>query len=43
MLKVSKINGRVWLNVFNDKGLVYSDGDFNSISEAMAVANYYLN
>ena len=43
MLKISKINGRVWLKVFNETGLVYSDGDFDSISEAMVAAAYYLN
>lgn len=43
MLKISKINGRVWLKVFNDTGLVYSDGDFDSIGEAMVLAGYYLN
>jgi len=43
MLQVSKINGRVWLKVFNDTGLIYSDGDFQSIGEAMATAAYYLN
>jgi len=43
MLRISKINGRVWLKVFNETGLVYSDGDFNSISEAIVAASYYLN
>jgi len=43
MLKISKINGRVWLKVFNGAGLVYSDGDFDTISDAMATAGYYLN
>lgn len=43
MLRISKINGRVWLKVFNETGLVYSDGDFNSISEAIVAAGYYLN
>ena len=43
MIKVSKINGLVWLKVFNETGLVYSDGDFASISDAMATAGYYLN
>jgi len=43
MLRISKINGRVWLKVFNDTGLVYSDGDFQSIGEAMVAAAYYLN
>jgi len=43
MLKISKINGRVWLKVFNETGLLYSDGDFQSIGEAMVVAAYYLN
>jgi len=42
MLKISKINGRVWLKVFNETGLVYSDGDFQSIREAMATAADYL-
>lgn len=43
MIKVSKINGFVWLKVFNDTGLLYSDGNFQSISEAMEIATYYLN
>lgn len=43
MLKISRINGKVWLKVFDNNGLVYSDGDFQSISEAMIVAGYYLN
>lgn len=42
MLKISKINGRVWLKVFNETGLIYSDGDFQSIREAMAMAADYL-
>ena len=42
MIKVSKINGRVWLKVFNETGLIYSDGDFQSINDAMAVASDYL-
>jgi len=42
MLQVSKINGRVWLKVFNDTGLIYSDGDFQSIGEAMVMAADYL-
>jgi len=42
MLKISKINGRVWLKVFNDTGLIYSDGDFQSIGEAMVMAADYL-
>jgi hypothetical protein len=43
MIKISKINGRVWLKVFDNTGLVYSDGDFDTISDAMATAGYYLN
>jgi len=43
MIKVSKMNGRVWLKVFNETGLLYSDGDFDTISDAMVVAGYYLN
>jgi len=42
MIKVSKINGRVWLKVFNETGLIYSDGDFDTISDAMVAAAYYL-
>jgi len=43
VIKVSKINGFVWLKVFNENGLLYSDGHFQSIGEAMAAAAYYLN
>ena len=43
MLKISKINGRVWLKVFNETGLLYSDGDFDNLRDAMATAGYYLN
>jgi hypothetical protein len=43
MLKISKINGRVWLKVFNETGLLYSDGDFDTIGDAMDTAGYYLN
>jgi len=43
MITISKINGRVWLKVFNESGLIYSDGDFDSIGEAMVAAGYYLN
>lgn len=42
MLKISKINGKVWLKVFNGTGLIYSDGNFETIGEAMATAEYYL-
>jgi len=42
MIRISKIHGRVWLKVFDDTGLVYSDGDFDTISDAMVAAAYYL-
>jgi len=42
MLKISKIKGRVWLKVFNETGLIYSDGDFQSIREATVMAADYL-
>ena len=43
MVTISKINGKVWLKVFNETGLIYSDGEFDSIGEAMVVAGCYLN
>ena len=42
MLKISKIDGRVWVKVFDSNCLVYSDGDFDTIGEAMATAADYL-
>lgn len=42
MLKISKINGIVWVKVFDSNGLIYSDSNFETIGEAMAMAADYL-
>jgi len=44
MITISKIDGEVWLKVYdNSRSLIYSDGVYGSISEAMVAAAYWLN
>jgi len=44
MITISKIDGEVWLKVYdNNRKLIYSGGNHRSISDAMVVADYWLN
>lgn len=44
MITISKIDGEVWLKVYdNSRNLIYSDGMYGSISDAMVAAAYWLN
>lgn len=44
MITISKIDGEVWLKVYdNGRNLIHSDGDYRSISEAMVAAAYWLD
>jgi len=44
MITISKIDGEVWLKVYGkNRQLIYSGGNYRSISDAMVVADYWLN
>jgi hypothetical protein len=44
MITISKIDGEVWLKVYDSRrNLIHSDGAYRSIKEAMAAAAYWLN
>jgi hypothetical protein len=44
MITISKIDGEVWLKVYdNSRNLIYSGGDYRSISEAIVEAGYWLS
>jgi hypothetical protein len=44
MITISKIDGEVWLKVYDaSRQLIHQNGDYRSISEAMAEAAYWLN
>jgi hypothetical protein len=44
MITISKIDGEVWLKVYDaSRNLIHSDGDYRSISDAMVASAYWLN
>lgn len=44
MITISKIDGEVWLKVYDSRrNLIHSDGVYSSISEAMVEAGYWLS
>lgn len=43
MITISKIDGEVWLKVYDSsRQLLHSDGAYGSISDAMVAAAYWL-
>lgn len=44
MITISKIDGEVWLKVYDaSRNLIHSNGVYGSISEAMVEAGYWLS
>lgn len=44
MITISKIDGEVWLKVYDSsRNLIHHDGDYRSISDAMDAAAYWLS
>ena len=44
MITISKIDGEVWLKVYDQsRNLIHSNGVYGSISEAMVAAGYWLS